>query len=263
MQWIVNAKPVLEYLKKKKPGTIDFVPTDLGCTRQADLALYMGVIKDLSKNKIISYSEENQTISFTTENLEKYERFDQIRGNLANLYNFLIQCLRDCYCVNYFRTVNLSSFFTTEVIVSCVYNFSAGISIGINKVLKDKDGKFNLEDIAAKTRRFCFDYQMNDQLTQLTEKKKDFSKYLKSVNQKIQTFNDYRDTFFAHSDKGSQKNVNSMDLSSAIDIIQKCLTYTIEIANTIDDQKDEESVNDISKLLIVESHYFTKQLSGK
>ncbi len=263
MKLITDTKQIIEYLKlNQHTNIVPFDTSYFGCTHMSDIALIDEALKKLDQDKILIYNGKD--IQFNISDILKYEEFYNVRMELDKLYWFLMQSLSDAYCVKHFKQVKFTTYITREVMNSCIYNFSSVVSIAINKIFKDNNGKYKIEDIASTVRKYLKNYLLTNDLKTAKTLKTNFSTFSASVNNKIQDFNDYRDTLFAHSDKDIMLKVENVDINSATDILKKCLDYCVSLINLIDDNKiSNEHIENELKDRDLKANYFSAQLIRK
>ena len=136
MKFIINSKNIIDYLKSK-PENVEFEVCfeDINCRTQKDMS-----------------------IIFQKSIIDKYESFYLVRKKLDNEYNFLIQMIRDTYAIGNFKRVKVTTALARPLVIDCIYNFTSTITIGLNKVLIDTKGNYNIEDISSKVRKYLNDY---------------------------------------------------------------------------------------------------------
>ena len=262
MKFISNSIPICDVLNSKTPGIpFECVYEEFGCGNSDDMSIVNEALKAMNRYGYLIFS--NDKITYQRDDIQKYQEFYKIRSDIEAEYLFLIQSLRDAFAIGYFKKVKFTTAIARPITISSIYNFSSAVTIAINKVLKDGNGKYNIDILAANLGRVLKKYEMANEQTKLKEKKKEFSVYKKNVENDIKKFNDFRDELFAHSDNDSQLKVEQVDDEKAIEIIIKCLNYCVDCINLIDDDKiDLEGGNTINNLKL-EAFYFTSQLIRK
>lgn len=260
MKFISNSILICDILKSKTPGTpFPCVYEEFGCKNITDMSIVNETLTTMNRYGYLTFS--NDLITYQSANIEKFQEFYKIRNAIESEYQFLIQTLRDAFAIGCFKKVKFTTVIARPITISSIYNFSSAVAIAINKVLKDGNGKYNIDILVAKLGRFLNKYGTVSEQDDLKEKKKKFSAYKKTVDKDIQKFNDFRDELFAHSDNDSQLKVEQVDDAKAVEIITKCLQYCVECINVIDDDKIEpKDVEDTAERLKLEASYFTAQL---
>lgn len=265
MRFISNSIELVECMinnDSKYKGKIMF--DDFPMRSSSDMALVNEALDNLSKDAVIAYDCKNGIVTYNILNLKKFFDFYAIRKKLDQLYHFIHQGIRDACCVRHFKMVLKTTAIARETMASCIYNFSSAVSININKIFVDDNGKYNIECLAADVRNYLNKYNLTAELNNAKELKKAFSSYRKTVDNKIREFNDYRDTLFAHSDKNIMLKVENVDIESAYNILVKCLCYCCKLIDIVDDDKTSE-VDEKSQLhyIDLEANYFSSQLIRK
>ncbi len=157
MKFIINSKNIIDYLKSK-PENVEFEVCfeDINCRTQKDMSITYEALKDMDSNEYLKY--KNNKIIFQKSIIDKYESFYLVRKKLDNEYNFLIQMIRDTYAIGNFKRVKVTTALARPLVIDCIYNFTSTITIGLNKVLIDTKGNYNIEDISSKVRKYLNDY---------------------------------------------------------------------------------------------------------
>lgn len=263
MKFISNSIPICDVLKSKTPG-IPFacVYEEFGCRNNDDMSIVNEALKAMNRYGYLIFS--NDKITYQSADIQKYQEFYKIRSAIEAEYQFLIQALRDAFAIGYFKKVKFTTAIARPITISSIYNFSSAVTIAINKVLKDGNGKYNIDILVAKLGRFLKQYGMSSEQKELKKMKMKFSAYKKAVDDDIRKFNDFRDELFAHSDNDSQLKVEQVDDAKALKIITECFKYCVECINLIDDDKiDSNDVKKTVEILKLEASYFTAQLIRK
>lgn len=262
MKFISNSIPICDVLKSKTPGTpFACVYEEFGCRNSDDMSIVNQALKEMNDYGYLVFF--NNKITYQSNDIQKYQELYKIRMLFEAEYQFLIQTLRDAFAIGYFKKVKFTTAIARPITISSIYNFSSAVTIAINKVLKDGNGKYNIDILVAKLGRFLNQYGMASEQKDFKKMKIKFSAYKKTVDDDIRKFNDFRDEFFAHSDNDSQLKVEQVDDEKAIEIIIKCLNYCVDCINLIDDDKiDLKGGNTVNNLKL-EANYFTSQLIRK
>lgn len=260
MKFISNSILICDVLKSKTPGMpFTCVYEEFGCRNDADKSIINEALKAMDRYGYLIFS--NGLITYQSADIQKYQEFYGIKSAFEAEYNFLIQTLRDAFAIGCFKKVKFTTAIARPITISSIYNFSSAVTIAINKVLKDGNGKYNIDILAAKLGKFLSQYGMASEKNDLKTKKKEFFTYKKTVDIDIRKFNDFRDELFAHSDNDSQLKVEQVDDAKAVEIITNCLKHCVECINVIDDDKiDLKDVEETVKRLKLEANYFTAQL---
>ncbi len=265
MKFISESLRIIEYLKTQPQNTVFEIDISQFKVKHSDeLALISDTINQMSNEGYFDYNCMTNEIKYDAKKIDEYEEFYSIRKELDSLYKFLIQLMRDATCILEFQEIQKKTYLTRPVLASCIYNFSSAVIIGINKILKDTGGKYNIESIATHVRSFIQKYQIQKDLDKSKNLKKSFSEYKKKVENDINKFNDFRDELFAHSDRDSILKVRDIKINKALAILKRCQKYTVDLINLIDDVKiSNEEMLGINVVIGMEVKWFTEGLKNK
>ena len=159
MKFISNSIPICDVLNSKTPG-IPFpcVYEDFGCGNSDDMSIVNEALKAMNRYGYLIFS--NDKITYQRDDIQKYQEFYKIRSDIEAEYLFLIQSLRDAFAIGYFKKVKFTTAIARPITISSIYNFSSAVTIAINKVLKDGNGKYNIDILAANLGRVLKKYEM-------------------------------------------------------------------------------------------------------
>lgn len=256
MRMIDESKKIIQYIKEN--GNINNIDIDwesLGCTDSDDMSIMHNCFQKMDQYGILEYDKKLQKIKFDIGKISLYESFYCLRIELEQLLSFLYQLYRDTCTVEHFKKVMSTTSISRNMVIDLIYNFISTVVIGINKVLIDSNGKYNIELISSRVGKFLKDINMDADLYK--KEKKLFSKEKKELDSSITTFNDFRDEFFAHSDQNSQLKIQDVNVNEMVKILELCINYCVKLINMIDDKKiSYENMKKELHLLDLESNYF-------
>lgn len=235
MRFIDNSKEVIDYLEKQPVNTLISIEFEkMNCRNTNDLSLIDTAFKKLLDENIIDYYDGSAVKILDLNKINQYKDFYNLYIISNEIFVFLKRNFYNVYSLYCFRD-NKEAVLTRECKLTFIYNFTSELTLSVNKLLKDNNGKYLIEGFAKKCREYLYKYNLNTQLLTLKEEKKLFSEFVKNNCDNIQKLNDFRDTCFAHMDQNVQLKIKDVNVDGIFSILIKCLQYWHALNNNISD----------------------------